>query len=48
LSELIRIIDRRRDKVCGGDDGDFFVQTIDSRVVIGKKPDKEIGVIEFG
>ena len=45
LAEGVGIVHRRRDEVCGGDQGDFIREAVDARIITGVKADKKIGIL---
>jgi hypothetical protein len=47
LAEGVRIVHRRRDEVCGRDQGDLIRQAIDARIIAGIKADEKIWILVF-
>ena len=43
-----RVVDRGRDEVGGGDDGNLLVQLVDTGIIAGVKTNEQVGILVLG
>ncbi len=43
-----RVVDRGRDEVGGGDDGDLLAQLVDTGIIAGVKTNEQVGILVLG